>query len=180
MPFLLCCKESSPVVINNFLFFFFFSFKDLFKCQGQSNTTRQVSGWRKKIQLRGQRRRADLSCIFMWLEGSMTAVSENCELWQNSLCGRRQLKKVRFSPPHHFKMSMSQTHNGQSSVCPQVTPKIPTPTLFSPLSLPSADLDRKVFSAKCCSAEWQTNRAISPLARAHFSILDISFSLQLA
>lgn len=136
MPFLLCCKESSPVVINNF----FSLFKDLFKCQGQSNTTRQVSGW-KKIKLRGQRRRADLSCIFMWLEGSMTAVSENCEWWQNSLYGKRQLKKVsssffffNFSSPHHFQMSMSQTHNGQASVCPQVTPKTPTSTLFFSLS----------------------------------------------
>lgn len=50
----------------------------------------------KKIQLRGQRRKADLSCIFMWQEGSMTAVSENCEQWQNSLSVKRRLKKVSF------------------------------------------------------------------------------------
>lgn len=48
----------------------------------------------KKTQLRGQRR-ADF-CIFMWLEGSMTAVSENCEQRQNGLYGKRQPKKVSF------------------------------------------------------------------------------------
>lgn len=65
----------------------------------------------------------------------MTAGSENCEQWQNSLYGKRQLSFfffLLFSPPHHFQMSMSQTHNGQGSVCPQVTPKIPTSTLSPP------------------------------------------------
>lgn len=46
--------------------------------------------------------------------------------------------------------------------------------LFFLLFSSSANSGRKVFSVKWCSAEWQTNRAISPLARAHFSILDIA------
>lgn len=143
----------------------------------------------KKKQLRGQRRRADLSCIFMWLEGSMTAVSENCGQRQNSLCSKRQLKKSKplfffFLFNYFFSLTISkcQCHRPtmDKAVCARKwLPKPQLQLFFSPFT-PSANLDRKVFSVKWCSAEWQTNRAMSPLARAHFSILDISFSLQLA
>lgn len=85
-------------------------------------------------------------------------------------------------PPPEISKHRSQINNGQGSVCPQVTRKIPTSTLFFPLLFIffplSANLRRKVFffCVKWCSAEWQTNRAIAAPAKAHFSILGVSFS----
>lgn len=67
----------------------------------QTQHDRSLGG--KKTQLRGQRR-ADLSCIFMWLEGSVTAVSENCEQWQKKVCvvrdswGGKSMLLTPFSP----------------------------------------------------------------------------------
>lgn len=78
------------------------------------------------------------------------------ELWAvaNSLSGKRQIKKVSFFFPHNFQMSMSENHNSQGSVCPQVTPKIPTSTLFFRFFFVSK-FGQESFSTKWCSAEWQ-------------------------
>lgn len=77
-----------------------------------------------KIQLRGQRRGVMNIHVVGGLNGCCLK-----ELWpaENSLDIKRQLF---LSPPHPFQMSMSKQHNGQGLVCPRVTPKIPTSTLF--------------------------------------------------
>lgn len=83
MPFLLCCEESSPVVINNFLSFFYSrTFSNVRANQTQHD--RSLGG--KKNTAQRAEKKADLSCIFMLQEGSMTAVSENCEQWQKKVC----------------------------------------------------------------------------------------------
>lgn len=123
----------------------------------------------KKKTTRGQRRGVMNIHVVGGLNGCCLK-----ELWPlaNSLDIKRQLL---FVSPHHFQMSMSEPHNGQGPVCPQVTPKIPTSTLFSFYSVSRFGLES--LPAKWCSAEWQINRATAALAGARFSILgSLSFN----
>lgn len=179
MPFLLCSKESYPVVINNF---FFFLFKDLFKCQGQSNTTRQVSGWEKKTAQGREEKQTyhAYSCGWkvQWLL-SLRIVSSGKTVCAVGDSWKKKKSFNSFLSPTMSKCQCRRSTMAKALCAHKWLPK-PQLQLFFLFFSSSANSGRKFFSVKWCSAEWQTNRAISPLARAHFSILDIAFSLQLA
>lgn len=144
MPFLLCCKEGSPVVINKFFFLFT---QGPFQMSGpiKHNTTGLWVG--KKIQLRGQRRKADLSCIFMLLVGSMTAVSGNCEQWQkkNVWQEEKSMLLTLFSPSPCPNVSVTEPQ-WQKLWLPASDSQNPNSDCFVPPSPPS--LRQQIWAEK--------------------------------
>lgn len=130
MSFLLCCKECTLLVINNF----FFPLKDLFKCQGPSNKTQQVSKCekKKKTQLRGQWGKVDLSWIFMRFEGSLAAIFERLCAVEKSMQQEMVERKEEKNPAnsilsrsrskcqcrrHTMAKALCDSQNSQHSLC---------------------------------------------------------------
>lgn len=151
MSFLLCCKECTLLVINNF----FFPLKDLFKCQGPSNKTQQVSKCEKKKKNTAQGPVRKSGLIMNIHEVWRFA---GCYLWAFVCSGkkyaardgwkkRKKKSSKLYSQPQQVQMSVSQAHKGQSSVW---FPKLPTlslphPRLPDSSFSPSAVLGKKVF-----------------------------------
>lgn len=150
MSFLLCCKECTLLVINNF----FFPLKDLFKCQGPSNKTQQVSKCeKKKKHSSGASEEKWTYHEYSWgLKVRWLLSLSVCVQWKK-VCSKRWLKEKKkkssklYSQPQQVQMSVLQAHKGQSSVW---FPKLPTlslphPRLPDSSFSPSAVLGKKVF-----------------------------------
>lgn len=134
MPLLLRCEESSPVVINNF---FFFLYSRTFSNVRANQTQHDRSLGEKKNPSSSEGRKEEwtyheYSCgwraqwlLFHRTVSSGKTVCKKRDGWKGKL-----FKHFFPVPPWNFQTLMSQINNGQGSVCPQVTRKIPTPTLF--------------------------------------------------
>lgn len=140
MPFLLCCKESSPVVINNFFFFFI---QGPLQMSGpiKHNTT---GLWVKKKKNTAQRaeEKSGLMNIHVAIGLGVRCLRElwavaKWFVWQETAKKKKKSKQSFSFLPLQFPKCQCHRLKGYGSVCPQVTPKIPTSTPFPLLFFPS-------------------------------------------
>lgn len=190
MSFLLCCKECTLLVINNF----FFPLKDLFKCQGPSNKTQQVSKCEKKKKKHSSGASEEKWTYheYSWgLKVRWLLSLSVCVQWKK-VCSKRWLKEKKkkiqqtlFSAAAGPNVSVAGTQ--WPKLC--VIPKTPNTLSASPspprlILLSVSSFGQKgfffFFWVKWCSAERRANTDISSLAGAHFSTSHAPSSLLLA